>query len=298
MPKFSVVIPTFNRSEALQRAINSVLNQTFSDLEVIVVDDGSTDDTEELVKGTKDRRLKYYWMQNSGGPATPRNRGIEEASGEWVCLLDSDDFWYPEKLEEVAKLTDRCPELDAVYHGIVNRKKGRRPLKIARGVTPDFYKELLVNGNRCPTSSMSIKRSFIINKGLRFDESSEFRVVEDYDFWMKLANAGANFSFIDKILGEYLLGDENISSDFSKQRMNSLCVLKFHVFEVQSFEENKEKLWRNLRARHYARLAANDLKSGRVLLSINNAARSIALSPKHLYLRFLRTLENRLSTSG
>ncbi|MGB9592367.1 MAG: glycosyltransferase family 2 protein, partial [Candidatus Kryptoniota bacterium] len=107
----SVIIPTYNRADLLPRAIRSVLAQTFTDFELIVVDDGSIDNTREVVdKFTHlDARVKYIWEPNSGRPAVPKNKGIENASGEYIAFLDHDDEWLPAKLEKQLILFNNIP---------------------------------------------------------------------------------------------------------------------------------------------------------------------------------------------
>src|SRR5579862_9064675 len=97
-PKVSVVIPTYNRADKVGNAIKSVLAQTVHDLEVIVVDDGSSDDTEKVLAKEFGDRVRYYVQANQGA-SVARNRGIEEARGEWIAFLDSDDTWEVDKLE-------------------------------------------------------------------------------------------------------------------------------------------------------------------------------------------------------
>jgi len=110
-PQVSVVIPTYNRAGKVKEAVGSVLDQTFQDLEVIVVDDGSTDDTAEVLTSTFGERIRYYRQPNQGA-SVARNRGIEEARGEWIAFLDSDDRWLAEKLEwqmkAVARFGQEC----------------------------------------------------------------------------------------------------------------------------------------------------------------------------------------------
>ncbi len=105
-PKVSVVIPTYNRAEKVRNAIDSVLAQTFSDLEVIVVDDGSSDQTGRLLSETYGNRIQYYFQPN-GGVSSARNKGIGQAKGEWIAFLDSDDLWETEKLEWQFKALER-----------------------------------------------------------------------------------------------------------------------------------------------------------------------------------------------
>ena len=105
-PKVSIIIPTYNRAKLLSRAIKSVLDQTFKDFELIIVDDGSTDNTKGVVEEfqKKDSRIKYIWQENSGAPAKPKNTGIRQARGEYVAFLDDDDEWFPKKLEKQIEL--------------------------------------------------------------------------------------------------------------------------------------------------------------------------------------------------
>jgi glycosyltransferase involved in cell wall biosynthesis len=114
-PKVSVVIPTYNRAANVQGGIRSVLDQTFSDLEVVVVDDGSSDGTGEILRETFGDRIRYYFQANQGA-SVARNRGIAEARGEWIAFLDSDDLWERDKLEWQLKALDQfSPKCGACY---------------------------------------------------------------------------------------------------------------------------------------------------------------------------------------
>jgi GT2 family glycosyltransferase len=116
MPTVSVVIPTYNRAELLTRAIDSVLAQTYEDFELVVVDDGSTDDTEEVVTGYDDERVRYLPHETNRGANPARNTGIEAAEGEYVAFLDSDDEWRPRKLEaQLDRLDGTDDDWIAVY---------------------------------------------------------------------------------------------------------------------------------------------------------------------------------------
>ena len=95
MEKISVVIPTYNRSALIERAVNSVAMQTYENLEIIVVDDGSADDTETVVNSIKDSRIRYIKLPVNGGAANARNVGVEHATGSLVAFQDSDDYWKP-----------------------------------------------------------------------------------------------------------------------------------------------------------------------------------------------------------
>jgi glycosyltransferase involved in cell wall biosynthesis len=116
------VIPTYNRANKLKQAIDSVLSQTFTDFEVLVMDDGSIDNTSELISSFNDSRIVYSWEKNYGGPSRPRNRGINSAKGEWICFLDSDDYW---KVSKLKKCFDHLHgEVDLLYHDLVFSRDG------------------------------------------------------------------------------------------------------------------------------------------------------------------------------
>lgn len=111
----SIVIPTYNRSAFIRDTIQSVLEQTVNHFEIIVADDGSTDNTESIVKSFSDSRIQYYWFKNRGYPAHPRNRGIKLSKGEYIAFLDSDDLWLPNHLELCIKALEREKDAGGVF---------------------------------------------------------------------------------------------------------------------------------------------------------------------------------------
>src|SRR6478672_2666674 len=116
MTRVSVIMPVYNGAAFVSRAIDSVLRQTVRDLELIVVDDGSTDDTREVVTAITDSRLRYIHQQNRG-PSVARNNGIRAASAEWIAFLDSDDYWLPTKLEAQLARAREVPDAGVIYCG-------------------------------------------------------------------------------------------------------------------------------------------------------------------------------------
>lgn len=282
MPRFSVVIPTYNRSAALRRTVESVLQQTYVDFEIIIVDDGSMDDTKSVVQALGDSRIRYFWIPNSGGPATPRNKGIDEAIAEWICFLDSDDLWYPAKLEMVDQAIVKNPGVDAVsndefLHFTVS---GKKMLLRYGPFTQDFYRDMLLDGNRCSTSAMTVRKDFLVRFGLRFNTSSDYVIVEDYDMWLRMALHGAKFLFIDIPLGEYLIEKENISGNVARHRKNRMQLLYDHVFLIQNFDDNREFLWRSIRAHVMSADAVADLRAFRWALLLKNMTQAVLVSPR------------------
>ncbi|WP_025321592.1 glycosyltransferase family 2 protein [Deferrisoma camini] len=184
MPRVSVVIPTRDRLGLVDEAVASVLAQTFPDLELVVVDDGSTDGTaEHLARRFPDPRLRVVVQENRGASAA-RNRGAAETSGEWLAFLDSDDLWRPEKLERQLAALDAHPEVPAAYTEEVWYRRGRwaNPRKIHAKHSGWIFERCLPLCIISP-SSVILRRGVFEELG-GFDES--LPACEDYDLWLRL----------------------------------------------------------------------------------------------------------------
>ncbi len=217
----SVIIPTYNRANDLDRCLKSLQNQTYKKFEVLVCDDGSTDNTEEIVEKYKSvLTVQYIKDENFGGPARPRNNGIKKANGNVVAFLDSDDWWYPNKLEvSVINLEN----YDLVYHNLdkyysVNKSKGRI---YGRELYGDIAKDLLVNNNGIPNSSVVIRKSIVDVIGF-ISEDKNLIAVEDSDYWLRATFVTNKFKFIDESLGAYWIGGNISVSEKQIVRENNL----------------------------------------------------------------------------
>lgn len=194
MDKVSVIIPTFNRAHTLKRAIDSVLAQTFDNFELIIVDDGSTDDTKVLIDSYNDKRMSYYYINNSGVSAA-RNFGIEEANGDWIALLDSDDEWLPHKLEQQLSFAITNPTLRLIHTEEIWVRRGKRvnpKFKHKKGGGDQFIPSLKL----CliSPSSVMIRKDVFTEIG-KFNEN--FPVCEDYDLWLRIT-AQEKVGFIEQ----------------------------------------------------------------------------------------------------
>jgi glycosyltransferase involved in cell wall biosynthesis len=178
----SVVIPTYNRWNLLNRALSSVVNQTYLAHQIIVVDDGSDEFVSDSLRHSFPR--VQFLRQENKGVASARNLGIKQSTGEWIALLDSDDEWEPIKLEKQMAFLEKFPELQAIH-------TGERWIRNGNEVTPPAYldksshllwERSLSHCLICP-SSVLIDRSVFETVGL-FDE--ELTVCEDYDFWLRM----------------------------------------------------------------------------------------------------------------
>jgi len=189
IPTVSVVIPTYNRAEFLAQAIDSVLSQTCQDFEVIVVDDGSTDDTAQVVSAYGDR-VRYVPIPHSGLPAVARNAGLQVARGEYIAFLDSDDQWLPDKLTGQLEALDPLHNVSLVCsNALVWDGETDVPLRTGlpegRGHSGHVLARLL-EANFIITSTVVVRRSYLNQVG-PFCESRQLRVGEDYDLWLRLA---------------------------------------------------------------------------------------------------------------
>jgi glycosyltransferase involved in cell wall biosynthesis len=183
MHKVSVIIPTYNRARIVGEAIDSVLSQRYNDFELIVVDDGSTDGTEELVASYLPR-LTYLYQEHQGVSAA-RNRGIASARGEYLSFLDSDDLWLKDKLSSQIHFMESHPECRICYTDEIWIRKGVRvnPMKKHRKYSGMIFEQCLPLCIVSP-SSVLIARTLLDAAGT-FDESLE--VCEDYDLWLRIA---------------------------------------------------------------------------------------------------------------
>ncbi len=200
-PAVSVVIPTYNRAHVLGRALKSVLAQTFDDFEVLVVDDGSTDDTEDLVTAFGDSRIRYLAQSENRGVGAARNRGLREARGEFVAFLDSDDEWHPKKLDrQIAVFRDRPEEIGLVYTGVESVfGDGSRRVDLPTRRGNVYEKLLLENVIHGGGSNAMIRRNVIATVGF-FDEA--FPAIEDYDYWLRISRF-FEIDFVDEPLIRY-----------------------------------------------------------------------------------------------
>ena len=192
MPRVSVVIPAFNRAQNLQRAIDSVLIQHFKDFELIVVDDGSTDNTNEVVQSFGSR-VRYLFQKNQG-PGAARNTGVEHASGKWIAFLDSDDVWQPNKLARQVEWTEQMGA-DLCFHDVVREDEGASETQGAAwrrvpGLTPfrsgildDSFKLLVEAAHVFLTTTLLLRRSTYLDAG---GMSTDLLTNQDIDLYLRL----------------------------------------------------------------------------------------------------------------
>ena len=226
MPKVSVIIVTYNRAELLGAAIMSVVNQTFEDFELVIVDDASRDGTSSVVKNFHDQRIKYICHAVNKGEAGARNTGVMNASGEYIAFLDDDDEWLPEKLALQVDLLERSSaQVGIIYTGrytidgasekeigvMIPTKKGDLSQEIRRR-------------NFITLSSVLLRRQCFDAVGL-FDENIIFG--PDYDMWIRIAPM-YHFDYIAMPLVKYLVHPNSLSANYDRRAKGIETTLKKH----------------------------------------------------------------------
>ena len=209
-PYVSVILPTFNRAQTLLRAVGSVLNQTFEDFELIVIDDGSTDETPALIGSLTDRRLIYIQRSSNSGVSAARNSAIRASRGRLIAFQDSDDEWEPQKLERQIERMEACdPHLGVVYAPFIQHNQTSISLfpKPGELVDGDIHTNLLYR-NLVSAQLAVVKRECFERVGL-FDESL-FCLV-DWELWLRVSRA-YHFAYVNQPLAQVYFTSNSISS--------------------------------------------------------------------------------------
>ena len=232
-PEMSVVIAAYNHGKYIRKTIESVLKQTLQDFEIIVLDDGSKDDTRDVVSGIKDGRIRYFYQQNSGLPACGRNNGMSKACGKYISLLDGDDFWHEEKLERSRRALEEhkdaalvCHNESVVYHDKILRNTSYGPYQ------EDMYLKLLFGGNCLHTSAVTMRREIFFEDGCRFAEDKYLFTIEDYEYWLRLSKS-YRFYFMPEVLGSYRVTETGaFLSAGEANAVNMLRLLDSHFNKI------------------------------------------------------------------
>ena len=238
----SVIIPTYNRADRIEKSIRSVLNQSYKDIELLVIDDGSTDNTYEVVSKIKDDRLFYYKQENQGACAA-RNHGMNLAKGKYIAFQDSDDIWYADKLEKQYNFIEMT-KADLVYcgmHRIVHGKKMYIPEN--QDSHEKVTTSLLLYHNKISTQTILMKRE--IAEKISFDTT--FKRLQDWDFVLQVSLAGFSIEYFPKALVRSEVQQDSITSSISSEKAYLHLIEKYselyqcdkkalaHIFSIISF---------------------------------------------------------------
>lgn len=224
-PLVSVIIPTYNQATYLPLALDSVLQQTYSHLEIIIIDDGSTDDTSQIGKIYRQKEARIRWVeQPNQGPSTARNLGVAEANGDFICFLDSDDLMHPQRIEKQHQTFQEDPSIDIVYTAL-------QVIDSNNHVTGEMHSEdypqkdflaLMLFRNLIHTSSTMMGKSRCFKEFL-FDGT--FKHAEDYELSLRLAHH-FHFKYLDVPLTLYRRHGTNLSNNLQAHRQAEMKILR------------------------------------------------------------------------
>ena len=279
MAKVSIIIITHNRATFLLQAVGSVLRQTFTDFEVIIVDDASEDNTAQVVDGLRDKRIRYIQHEVNKGEAGARNTGVLNSTGEYVAFLDDDDEWFPGKLRMQVDMLENCPpETGGVYTGIqfTEKTSGKALKSKVRDERGNIYLALSA-GNVIGTPSSILLRKACFDRVGLFDEGVGYPV--DYDMWIRIAKE-FHFEVIAKPMVKYGIHDKNLSDNVE------VTALGWEVL----LEKHKDFFASNARAysRRYFNLGNQYCLAGKKEKAIHAFLKAVELNPfkikNHYYL--------------
>lgn len=224
--KVSIIIPTYNRAHLIERSIRSILNQTYEEFELLIVDDGSTDNTKEVVERIKDSRIRYIPCGENGGAARARNIGIAEAQYDYIAFQDSDDEWHPDKLEkQMGVMMEASEDTGLVYceyhyNGLGGREEITPDRKIPLEQKRGHIFPYLLAGNMIGTPVMLVKRECFQKVGI-FNE--KFPCLEDYELVLRIARE-YRIEFIPECLMEVYATWQSVTNN-PEGFLRTKCIL-------------------------------------------------------------------------
>lgn len=292
----SIVIPTYNRDAFIRETIQSVLDQTVEHFEIIVVDDGSTDNTGNIVRGMRDSRIQYHWFQKQGCPAFPRNRGIELSKGDYIAFLDSDDLWLPNHLELCIRALGENQKVGGVFTDYYKLYDGNKLIhqRMAKSRYGNFtLKEMVANFSSIGAASNVVVRKDVFNDVGYFDETKEMAGSEDWQMWVRIA---AKFKFVVVPIATVKLRvhGQNITLNPAKIELSIKTALG-SVFSIPTLRPKILPYFNQAYAEVNTLAAINYYASGDMKNARNRLKEALLFKPLHITDRrftwtFLRTL--------
>ncbi len=234
----SIIIPAFNCESTIEETIYSVINQTIKNIEIIVINNNSTDNTLNKVIKISDNRIKIYNCKKQS-PAAARNLGIKYSSSDIIAFIDADDIWFRNKLE---KSLLALKKYDFVYHDLYIYKKKNfkfiyKGIAKTRLFSYPVKRDLILNGNGINTSSVVVKKSLLYKAGL-FDENENLFAAEDYDLWIKISEYTESFKKIKETLGKYIITGNNITNHQRRYTYTKELNRKYNSYLKKEFNSD------------------------------------------------------------
>lgn len=273
MPKISAVMPLYNTPfEYLSATVESILNQTFTDFELIVIDDASTVEYKDFFEKFKDERIKYFKLEKNAGPGHARNEGIKKATGEYVALVDSDDISLPERFELQAEFLNKNPEISIL--GTSFRFSNRKSPAITIFDEREIKNFILFNSPLCNPTVM-FRRADMVNKNLFFDEKINF--AEDYKLWIDAAFADLKIANLKELLLIYTRRSGQLSKEKERIQISILKDLYKEIFTKLGFEATLQELelHHNIYCENFEQITPEQISDWFEKIIINNQAHKI-----------------------
>lgn len=253
MDKVSIIIPTYNRADVLTASVQSVLQQTYADFELLIIDDGSSDNTDIVVESLGDERIRYVKMPENKGVAAARNEGLRQAKHDYIAFQDSDDYWMPDKLEKQMEFLTQRPEAGLLYCPYVCQKADGSTILVPGGNIPLSEKQghiypYMLQRNTIGTPGVLMRRKCLENAGL-FNES--LTCLEDWEFFLRIARA-YEIAFQEEPMVRVHLSKDGVSHNISGYyearcymlAMHKDALIAYGIFQEVTREilESAEKL--------------------------------------------------------
>ncbi len=278
MPKVSVIIPTYNREEYICETIQSVLSQTFKDFEIIVIDDGSTDNTKKKLEAFGSK-IKLIEQKNSER-AIARNNGVQNSSGEYIAFIDSDDLWINTKLEKQVEVLDNLKDIILTYSQCLRvdsqsnqRKTAKRQLQ---GYSGTIFEDLLFRNFIVSPTPLIRRTSFEQTSGFQ----TKYIPYEDWEFWLRLSLLG-EFYFLSEPLAYYRIHPQQSVQRTSAEKIERVTTLlledSFKLKDINNEIKNKSLGLANLRFCYWY-IRTNDINTAKEKIK-----KAIELYPNFLY---------------
>lgn len=237
MPLFSVIVPLYNKEKSIQNTLKSALDQTFTDFEIIIINDGSTDKSESKALAINDSRIRLFSTENQGVSAA-RNYGIAKASGTLIAFLDADDYWFPNHLKQLSELYEMFPQCGLYctnYERFYNPNKIIKPIYVAiphhpwKGIVNDFFQSSYID-RIAWTSAVAVPKTVIDTVG-NFKTTITLGAGEDTDLWLRIA-LRFDVAFDNEISARHMLDAEN--------RVSLASTLKRSFAKLDEFKEEEK----------------------------------------------------------
>jgi glycosyltransferase involved in cell wall biosynthesis len=282
-PLVSIIIPTYNCAPYIHEAIESVLAQTYKNNEIIVVDDGSTDNTQEIIRPFLKKIL--YIKQENSGPSAARNVGIKKSKGDYIAFLDADDHYLPPRIELMVNMLQEDKDLgfasaDVNFfedQTVILKCLMKKEKKVATGW---IYDKLIID-NYVSTLTVTIKRH-CFNKSGYFDPS--FNHGEDYDLWLRLAK-NFKYEFLEEPLAEHRIREGSLSTDYELFLKERIQILQKHFKLFPDFFDRKPWLKKRALGYLYFRYCSNFLEQKEFKMAKDCLINTIKFYPALLFTR-------------